>query len=274
MQHKPYQTVQVPPALRPFVLEIRVDESPGAETESRPYTVLPGPFPVLGFRLAGELRVLRNREAELLSSCGITGLQEGPLQYRATARTRSALVTLRPEGAFRLFGVNMDELVNQEAALDRLLPMAAVRSATDRIAEAGDAEVVGEVIGLLLEAAYARSRAPTHAAVTAAVTHILSRRGNLRVEQLAREVAIGRRQLERLFRLHVGVSPKRLSQITRFSWAAAQLESGRPWGQLALSAGYADQAHFVRAFTEFAGAPPTRLLASGEAREMSHSFNT
>lgn len=269
-----YRKVHIEPALRPYILEIRVDEQASAGTDPLPYAVLPGPFPVIGFRLAGELRVLRDEGADVLSLCGMTGLQDGPRQYRAESRTRSALVVLRPEGAFRLFGVPMDEMVNREAALDQLLSTAAVRSAEERIAEARGTEEAADVIVALLRAACARSRAPAHAAVTATVTRILEGRGSAPIEQVVEDASIGRRQLERLFRAQVGVSPKRLSRLTRFAWAAAHLRDGRSWSQLALRAGYADQAHFIREFREFAGAPPTRLLASGEANEVSHSFNT
>jgi AraC-like DNA-binding protein len=269
-----YRRVPIDPGLQPFVLEIRIEEPAGARAEPRSYNVLPGPYPVIGFRLAGELRVVRATGSELFSPTGITGLQDGARRYHAEPRTRSALVVLRPEGAFGLFGVSMDELVNRETALDSLLPAALVREVEERVAATADPEEVGSVIGSFLRGACSRSRVFSHPVVTATVKRILESHGNARVEALARELAIGRRQLERLFRLHVGMSPKRLSQIARFSWAATHLQATRPLSRLALSAGYSDQAHFVRSFTAFAGAPPTRLLASGEASEMSHSFNT
>lgn len=271
---KAYRSVPVDPALRPFVQDIRVEEPSDKADEPRPYTVLPGPWPVLGLRLAGTLRVLRDGASELFSSSGITGLQDGARRYQAGPRTRSALVIVRPDAAAAVFGMRMDELANRETALAHLLPDPMVREVEERVAAATNLQELGSAIGSLLHGARARSRIRPHPGISAAVKHVLESRGNARVEALAHELGVGRRQLERLFRFHVGISPKRLAQLARFSWAAAQIGSGRPWSELALAAGYADQAHFVRSFTAFAGVPPTRFVASGETSGMSHSFNT
>ena len=44
--------------------------------------------------------------------------------------------------------------------------------------------------------------------------------------------------------------------------------------QVALEAGYADQAHFIRSFSAFTGASPARFLAGWPDGDASHFFNT
>ena len=79
-----------------------------------------------------------------------------------------------------------------------------------------------------------------------------------RVDQLVDEFAIPARRLQRLFREHVGVTPKWVIQRYRLIEAAERLASGLPrdFATLALALGYADQAHFIRDFKKLVGRPP------------------
>jgi AraC-like DNA-binding protein len=102
----------------------------------------------------------------------------------------------------------------------------------------------------------------------ARATASLTRGSPLSVEAAATEVGLTRRHLERRFLDQVGLSPKRLARIARFSRAVQTLERGGGAGRGALGAaanGYADQAHFIREFRELAGCPPGRhLLERGQ----------
>jgi AraC-like DNA-binding protein len=86
--------------------------------------------------------------------------------------------------------------------------------------------------------------------------------GLIGIEDLAASLDMTCRHLERLFRQHVGVSPKRLARITRFQRALAVLESAGTATEIlaAHACGYADQAHFIREFRELAGCAPGQHL--------------
>lgn len=71
-------------------------------------------------------------------------------------------------------------------------------------------------------------------------------RGLLRVEDLAMETGWTRQRLWSRFRTHLGVSPKRASELVRFDHAAHLLAAGRPPADVAAEAGYADQSHLHR----------------------------
>ncbi len=79
-----------------------------------------------------------------------------------------------------------------------------------------------------------------------------------KVDQLVDEFRMSARQLQRLFREHVGVTPKWVIQRYRLIEAAEQLASGPPrdFATFALDLGYADQAHFIRDFRKIVGRPP------------------
>ncbi len=91
-------------------------------------------------------------------------------------------------------------------------------------------------------------------------------RGITRVDQLVGEFATSMRQLQRLFKEYVGVSPKWVIQRYRLVDAAQRAASGTivDWAGLALELGYADQAHFIRDFKRLVGRSPAEYARSLE----------
>ncbi|MFF0312187.1 helix-turn-helix domain-containing protein [Streptosporangium sp. NPDC004379] len=65
------------------------------------------------------------------------------------------------------------------------------------------------------------------------------------------------------FKAHVGVTPKRVARIYRFARLIVSVDALGPvdWPRLAQTAGYFDQAHFIREFKDFTGHTPTDYLA-------------
>jgi AraC-like DNA-binding protein len=101
----------------------------------------------------------------------------------------------------------------------------------------------------------------------AAVKEIIRTRGQTRVHEVANAVGWSSRQLERDFRVSVGLSPKSFSRIIRFQNLMRLVGEGtlREWVNLAIEGGYSDQPHMVREFREFAGHTPSeRGITAGE----------
>ena len=91
---------------------------------------------------------------------------------------------------------------------------------------------------------------------------IRQHKGQITVEELAARVFISKRQLEREFKQHIGVTPKQYIRLTRLNAVNHLLEVGHPLSltNLAHEFGYADQAHFIREFKHFTGQKPTVFL--------------
>jgi AraC-like DNA-binding protein len=87
-------------------------------------------------------------------------------------------------------------------------------------------------------------------------------RSLVRVEQLAALAGVGVRQLERIVREQLGLTPKWLIRRYRLQEAADRLTPvGRPaLADLATELGYVDQAHFTREFAAVVGVPPGRYV--------------
>jgi transcriptional regulator GlxA family with amidase domain len=93
---------------------------------------------------------------------------------------------------------------------------------------------------------------------------LLSATPHERVDALAVVVGVTDRHLRRRFLSAVGYSPKLFQRVLRFQRliAMARIHCSTGLGDLAMLAGYADQAHMTREVGEFAGVPPSALLGN------------
>ncbi|MCB9133829.1 MAG: helix-turn-helix domain-containing protein [Anaerolineales bacterium] len=89
--------------------------------------------------------------------------------------------------------------------------------------------------------------------------------GQLPIPELAQELAISQRQLERLYQHQVGMSPKQYAQLQRVENARVALKKmrGQTTTRLGLELGFYDQAHFIREFSDVVGITPYAYLKRG-----------
>ena len=188
-----------------------------------------------------------------------------PLDLRATGRIAVVGIRLHPHGAASLLREPQHRLVGHTVGLEELSP--SLRNALDDACARGrgthdTARIVQEVLAARVD----RHAIDSH--VRAAVMHIDRAQGLVSMDALAVCVGVTTRHLERQFKQAVGISPKRLARITRFQRALRvfeRLDSPQRGTLTAAECGYADQAHFVRDFAEFAGcAPGAHLLRRAE----------
>lgn len=87
--------------------------------------------------------------------------------------------------------------------------------------------------------------------------------GDLRIKQLALDVGLSVRTLERRFRDGVGLSPKQYQRVARLANMLATTKPMRgDWAAIASDCGYYDQAHLVDDCNAILGRPPERFLRS------------
>jgi AraC-like DNA-binding protein len=81
----------------------------------------------------------------------------------------------------------------------------------------------------------------------------------VRSVELEAVTGLSRYELARQFRTAYGTSPYRYSLMRRLDFARHRLRDGMPLVELALVAGFADQAHFTRMFRSAFGVTPGRF---------------
>ncbi len=85
------------------------------------------------------------------------------------------------------------------------------------------------------------------------VTH-----GMIDIDQMATTIELSTRQLERLFKKVVGLTPKFYCRIIRFNYIFEVMKEQKDsWIRTALQSGFFDQSHFIKNFKEFTGEEPS-----------------
>ena len=109
--------------------------------------------------------------------------------------------------------------------------------------------------------------------VDAAAARLYRGHAECRIEAVAAEMGIGRRQMERGFQAALGMSPKGFHRLARFQHTVRELLLAKSAAGLdaALAHGYFDQAHFIREFEAFAKESPGRFLTPRNF--VSHFYN-
>ncbi len=97
--------------------------------------------------------------------------------------------------------------------------------------------------------------------------------GNLRIEDLSRSLHVSSRQLQRLFRENMGISPKKLAGLIRYQnlWRDVLYARSFDIRDAVLKYGYTDQAHLLHDFRKY------HMLSLTDARNYaysSHFYNT
>jgi AraC-like DNA-binding protein len=193
------------------------------------------------------------------------GQLDRPLSLQPAGRVAVLGVRFRPEGAARFTRVPQHELVGHTVDVALASPTLAdvARRVRDSAASLPDAVRLVDCLLARVE----RHDGPDHR-VASVVDAMIRQSGRVAIERVAADTGLSRRQLERLFLRDVGLPPKQLARIARFQRALRILEhdAGPARGiRAAHDSGYADQAHFIRDFREFAGCTPTHhLLARAE----------
>ena len=158
-------------------------------------------------------------------------------------------VRLRPGMARAIAGVPVSELCDVSPDAAEVLGHDVVAALLEELAGGSDPHA------LLLRAVQLRG-AELDPLVRAAVVAL--GRPRARVGPVAAELGVSARQLHRRVSDAVGYGPKMLQRVLRFR--RLQALPPAPLIELALDAGYADQAHMTAEVTRLAGVSPVRFL--------------
>ncbi|MFC8732437.1 helix-turn-helix domain-containing protein [Luteimicrobium sp. NPDC057192] len=162
-----------------------------------------------------------------------------------------------------VLGLRGDEVVGRRVPLDAALPGRRVARWEDEIEAAGQGRGAGAaalVAGLeRVGRALADEAPPPDGLVLALVAAI---RAGLGVGASSRALGVSARTLHRRALPALGYGPATLGRVLRLQRAVGLARDGLPWADVAVQAGFADQAHLARDVHALAGVPPTTLVPS------------
>ncbi|MEO0557611.1 MAG: helix-turn-helix domain-containing protein [Bacteroidota bacterium] len=183
----------------------------------------------------------------------IVGPHLEPLNVPVGPGSRVRGVRFLPDAAGRVLGIDPSAWPDRNEAAETVVPELAERVCASSTVDAGREALLDAL------AERVRYAPPPDALVRASLETIEALRGELRVSELATDLAVSPRTLQRRFRAATGLSPKRYARVRRFLMAVSNVirDDPDPWGRVAAEFGYADQAHFVRECVALTGMPPT-----------------
>ena len=181
------------------------------------------------------------------------GAMTRALPVQLSGRVEILGVRFRPGGAASLLGIPAGELTDLRVELDDVGQ--GLASACRRVL---DPESAQAAVPLMMEVLGGLRADDPEPLAGAAWARLASTSGAVTVRELAAQLGVGERRLQRVFHDHVGLTPKEAARVARLKAALALLRAApeRPLGSVALRAGYYDQAHFNREFARLVGVAP------------------
>lgn len=258
------------PALRPFVSLLWASGNEGAEGDEQVTAppeaharerVLPTGAMHLVFRVSPEPLRLFDDAAGVAGAAGydaghaiVGGARSSCYVRGLSAGSRSVGAMLRPGAALPLFGVSAAELAERHTRLDELWGSDA-EAIRERLAALPSPEAQLDGFEMVLLQRMPRVRG-LHPAIAEALDQLAV---GSDVRGIVSDSGYSHRHFIALFEGAVGLTPKRYARVLRFRAALARLaaEPELTLAELALDAGYGDQAHFNRDFRAMAGISPT-----------------
>jgi AraC-like DNA-binding protein len=256
-------TQYTPPSghpLRPFIRgiwQIRVDHSHWQQR------VLPRGIVDLVFPLEGQLT--HNGTADdapvIYQTPFLAGLQTRAISSEAKGSLLMLGVSLKVETSRAILALPAHELANLTVRAEHVL--AGTTQLFDRLQEA---PAFRERCDLLLRWLERSIRMPDRLSRIEHACGIIGQPADRStIDRAANAVGYTTRHLRRVFFDFVGTAPGDYMRLRRFNNALRQMRSSRNLTEIALAAGYYDQAHFCREFKDFAGLTPTVYRAQSGA---------
>lgn len=226
-----------------------------------PEPVVPDGCVEIVFNLADRFRRYHaNGEIETQPSSLVAGQIERSILIQPSGEVRLFGIRFKPTGAIPFFDLEMSSLANRIDALESLWGTS-VREIEERIWHAAkfDAQIAVAEMALLQRM---RRRVIVDPVLNGTVASISAQNGSRTVRDLAREVGVSERGLERKFKRYVGLSPKAFSRIVRFQAVlrAIELNDTPDILDTAHHFGYYDQSHLIRDFQQYSGMSPSSYM--------------
>jgi len=255
-----------PPApLDRFVEVIWVMEAPAAPHAKE--RLLPDGSVELVFDLgSGRFPIFTNEaltHREFFRDCVVCGPHSQAFGIDTSSGTNVAGVHFKPGGAHPFLKLPFGELLNLHVGLDDFWGHATTTRVRDQLLEASTPQAKAKILERQL-VAIAASQPERHPAVAFALNEFHATPEAQRVSAVTDQIGISPRHFIDIFRNEVGHTPKLFCRVRRFQQALRQISRGAQihWPDVALEAGYFDQAHFIHDFRAFAGINPSAYLSN------------
>ncbi|PCI35834.1 MAG: hypothetical protein COB60_01640 [Flavobacteriaceae bacterium] len=184
----------------------------------------------------------------------IGGFISQSMKYITTKKFSAIIVGLKPWAKFVLKDLNGDFYLNENIDMNTVYSkyMGSLKNQLND--DGSDDQKIALIISFLKKIFTQRT---VNSRVKQAVGIIASTQGKIKIEALSKEVAYSKRQLNRLFKIQVGVSPKEMAKMYSVQHSISIMKKETlPMVDVAYDAGFFDQTHFIKTFKSLCGITP------------------
>ena len=200
-------------------------------------------------------------------SVRVAGASTSPTVLRLSGRLDGLSVALHPGATAAVLGLPAGEIESQA------LPLQALWGTEVSTLAAQMAEATSDAARAALLMAALQRRLATGASLHQQRAHHAARlvagtQGRLSLRQAAAAVNVGERRLQQLFFEHVGLSFRAWARLSRLHACLRLIrqQAAPAWAEVAVDAGFYDQAHLANEFRALCGLSPTLFLQRGIAQ--------
>jgi len=241
--------------LKPFIKTYRIIESQD-ELVNR---VLPGTSLTIAFRCKGDVNYIKENQQDKLPVSTISGIRKSVRLIHYSRDTTTLVVLFKETGATAFFKEPLHELFEESVSLDNFIPHQKINRIEELLAEAKtNNQRIAIIEQFLLSKLY--NYKPDQL-ISAAISIIQSKKGIVKIKELADTLFISQDAFEKRFRKTIGSSPKQFCNVIRIKAIIDQKKHNKNLLDLAIDAGYFDQPHFNKDFKLFTGQTPTEFFS-------------
>ena len=193
--------------------------------------------------------------------CFVFGQITSPLEIEPTGFSGIIAARFHPDGFAPFLSFPINEMENKAVALEKIFGAEAADFENNVLSASSNEERIKLIESFLINKLSLPEAADRIA--KSSVEILLNYNGQVSVDELAEQLNINRRQLERKFSSAIGLSPKQLSKVIRLQATLKMLQQKQftSLTSLAYESGYYDQAHFIKDFKEFTGMSPKQFYS-------------
>jgi AraC-like DNA-binding protein len=184
-----------------------------------------------------------------------------PIDFTANGDVLMIAYFLHPHILKPFFGFDANEVTDQSIDLSAL-PTARSINLKEQLLNAVSLNARLQLMDSYVLKLASLARSNQNEAIVWATQAIQKYNGLVSLQFLQNELHTTERTFQRMFKMHIGVSPKTFNKIIQFQQAFQQFSNGQfsKLGDIAYQNGYFDQSHFIRDFRDFTSVSPSEYL--------------
>ncbi len=219
--------------------------------------IVPSGFAQIMFNFGGRMSLVKISGTDRVATVSVSGLFTKQTELEIEGSSNFLILAVKPDAAKVLFNFN-PSLISDEYEDATYLLEKELKFVAERMSEVQDFSGKIKIIEDYFLKMIAKKEKELEERVSMSVSLISESGGGIKISKLADMVFCSKRNLERMFMNHTGVTLKDFSKVIRFqkTLSIKQKNPDISLTRLAFESGYSDQAHFINDFKSITSLTP------------------